>query len=79
MTPESDAVLHQHRHYPRPVELAVNQQANHDGIGDTDGGHLGRGRDTLDHGEANDERQSQRRYRDDEGTPHLSHARAANA
>ena len=54
--------------------MAIDQQADHEAIDDADGGDLGRGRDALDHGGADHERQRQRGQGDDEGLDDLAGA-----
>ncbi len=68
--------LDQHRVNAPPVELPVDQQPGQHRIGDADGRDLGRGRDALDHGGANDERQGDGGQRDDEGAADLPRADA---
>ena len=65
---------------PPPVEIAVDQEAvdqiaDDEGIDDADGGDLGRGRDALDHGVADHERQRDGGQGDDERAGDLAAAR----
>ena len=76
MAPESAAVVDQHRIEPAPVELTVDQQAEDQGVGDPDGGDLGRGRDAFDDGRADQERQHQRRQGDNDRCGTIADGRA---
>src|ERR1700722_18693810 len=62
----------QHRQQPPPLEAAIDQQSvdqesDHEGVDDADGGAFGCGGDALDHAVAGRDRQRQRRQRDEQG------------
>ena len=61
IAPDSDGRLDQDRIDPAPVELPINEHADQDGVDDADGGDFRRGRDPLDHGRPDHDRQAEAR------------------